>query len=131
VTEPSQTWTDERLDQILGNLLRFGVLLAGAVVLIGGAVYLGRHGTEEMPSYREFRGEPEEYRHLSTIVADAAVLHGRGIIQLGLLILIATPIARVVFSVFAFAAQRDYTYVVVTLIVLTVLIYSLLSGGKL
>jgi uncharacterized membrane protein len=131
VTESSQTWTDERLDQVLGNLLRFGVLLAGAVVLMGAVVYLVRHGNEEMPSYREFRGEPEEYCHLSTIVADAAALHGRGIIQLGLLILIATPIARVVFSVFAFAAQRDYVYVVVTLVVLAVLVYGLLSGGKL
>jgi uncharacterized membrane protein len=130
VTEPMQTWTDEQLDQILGNLLRFGVLLAGAVVLLGGAVYLARHGTEEMPSYREFHGEPEEYRHLSTIIADAAALHGRGIIQFGLLILIATPVTRVIFSVFAFTAQRDYTYVAVTLIVLAVLVYSLLSGGK-
>lgn len=131
MTEASQSWTDERLDQILGNVLRFGVLLAAAVVLMGAVVYLIRHGTEEMPSYREFRGEPEKYGHLSTIVADAAAVHGRGIIQLGLLILIATPIARVVFSVFAFAAQRDSTYVVVTLVVLAVLVYSLLSGGKL
>jgi uncharacterized membrane protein len=107
------------------------VLLAGAVVLLGGAVYLIRHATEPVPSYREFHGVPEEYRHVSTIVASTAAFSGRGIIQLGLLILIATPIARVVFSVFAFAAQRDYTYVAVTVIVLAVLVYGLLSGGKL
>src|SRR5947207_707409 len=99
MSEPGRAWTDERLDQILGNLLRFGVLLAGVVGLAGGVGYLIRHGDEEMPSYREFRGEPDEYRHLSAIVAGAAALHGRAIIQLGLLILIATPIARVVFSV--------------------------------
>jgi uncharacterized membrane protein len=131
VTEPNRSWSDERLDQILGNLLRFGVLLAGAVVLLGGGVYLLRHAAEPVPSYREFRLTPEGYRHVSTIIAAAAAFRGRGIIQLGLLILIATPIARVVFSVFAFAAQRDYTYVTVTLIVLAVLVYSLLSGGKL
>jgi uncharacterized membrane protein len=55
-------------------------------------------------------------------------LHGRGLIQLGLLILIATPIARVAFSVVAFLYQRDWTYVVVTLIVLGLLVYSLLGG---
>lgn len=131
MTESDQAGADERLDQVLGNLLRYGVLLAGAVVLFGGVVYLAHHGREEVPSYREFRGEPEEYRHASTIVADALVPHARGIIQLGLLLLIATPVARVVFSVFAFAVQRDYVYVAVTLIVLAVLVYSLLSGGKL
>lgn len=131
MTGTNQIWTDERLDQILGNLLRFGVLLAGAVVLFGGVFYLTRHATEPVPSYVQFTGAPEEYRHLSTILADAVALHARGIIQLGLLLLIATPIARVVFSVFAFAAQRDYVYVAVTLTVLAVLVYSLLSGGRL
>ena len=52
-------------------------------------------------------------------------LGGRGIIQLGLLLLIATPVARVVFSVIGFVRQRDFVYVVLTLIVLAVLLYSL------
>jgi uncharacterized membrane protein len=51
-----------------------------------------------------------------------------GIIQIGLLLLIATPVARVAFSVFAFVLQRGSTYVVVTLVVLTILIYSILRG---
>jgi uncharacterized membrane protein len=50
---------------------------------------------------------------------------GRGIIQLGLLFLIATPVARVVFSIFAFSVQRDRLYVVVTLTVLAILMFSL------
>ena len=45
---------------------------------------------------------------------------------MGLLLLIATPVARVAFSVAAFAEQRDRLYVVVTSIVLLLLIYSLL-----
>ena len=49
-------------------------------------------------------------------------------IQLGLLVLIATPIARVAFSLVAFALQRDRIYVIVTLIVLAVLLYSLTGG---
>ena len=50
-----------------------------------------------------------------------------GLIQLGLLLLVATPVARVVFSVFAFARQHDLTYVVLTMMVLAVLIYSLVG----
>jgi uncharacterized membrane protein len=51
-----------------------------------------------------------------------------GILQLGLLLLIATPIARVVFSVFAFALEGDRMYVTFTLIVLSVLLYSLFGS---
>jgi uncharacterized membrane protein len=47
--------------------------------------------------------------------------------QLGLLVLIATPITRVAFSVFAFFYERDWKYVVFTLIVLGLLLYSLLG----
>jgi len=73
-------------------------------------------------------GEPTDLRTLSGIVRDALALRGRGIIQLGLLLLIATPVARVAFSVAAFAIQRDRLYVVVTLMVLAILLYSLTSG---
>jgi uncharacterized membrane protein len=55
-------------------------------------------------------------------------LHSRGLIQLGLLLLIATPVARVAFSVLAFAEQRDWLYVSITLVVLAVLVYSLASS---
>jgi len=108
----------------MGNLLRAGVGLAAAVVLVGGLVYLVRHGTAQ-PDYQVFRGEPADQRSIRGIVADALKLRGRGIIQLGLLLLIATPVARVAFSVYAFARQGDRIYVVVTLIVLTLLLYGL------
>ena len=62
------------------------------------------------------------------IVAEAKTLGGRGLVQLGLLLLIATPIARVVFSVIGFARQRDWLYVLITLTVLTLLTCSLASG---
>jgi uncharacterized membrane protein len=115
------------MEQIIGNLLRIGVIIAAAMVLIGGVLYLIHYGTT-LPDYRVFRGEPSDLRSLSGIVIDTLSLRSRGIIQLGLLLLIATPVARVVFSVFAFALQRDYTYVIVTLIVLGVLMYSLAGG---
>ncbi len=122
-------WTDQRVDEIIGNLLRVGVILAAAVVLLGGALYLAQHRST-LPDYRVFRGEPASLRGVAGIVKDARELDGRGLIQLGLLVLLATPIARVAFSVLAFALERDRTYVVVTLIVLAVLLYSLGSGGR-
>lgn len=123
---PVMRWTDDQVEQILGNLLRGGVILAAGIVAVGGVLYLMRYGANS-PNYHVFHGEPADLRGLSGILTDVMSLHRRALIQLGLLLLIATPIARVVFSVFAFAKQRDYTYVIVTLIVLGVLMYSLLG----
>ncbi len=120
-------WPDERIDQAMSTVLRTGVVLAAAVVLVGGVLYLAQEGGT-VPRYRAFRGEPSELRTVHGIVHDALALRARGIIQLGLLLLIATPVARVVFSLLAFAIQRDVTYVVVTSIVLSTLLYSLAGG---
>jgi uncharacterized membrane protein len=117
---------EHQMEQTLGNLLRAGVLLAAAVVLAGGVVYLVRHGREEADPHG-LRDQPEDLRHPTGIVAAVLEGRGRGLIQLGLLLLIATPVARVAFSVFGFLRQRDYLYVAVTLFVLAVLLYSLLS----
>jgi uncharacterized membrane protein len=118
---------EQRMDEIIGRLLQGGVILAASFVFAGGAVFLTRHPTP-VTNYRVFQGEPEELRTVSGIFHEALELRGRGLIQLGLLILIATPIVRVAFSVVAFLYQRDWTYVVVTLIVLGLLVYSLLGG---
>jgi len=122
-----QAWSDERVEEILSLLLRAGVILASSLVLIGGIIFLFRHGGE-LPDYRTFRGQPVELRHLPKIYDYARALHGRGIIQIGLLLLVATPIVRVIFSVFAFARQHDRIYVGITLIVLGVLMFSLIGN---
>ena len=121
-------WTDQKTEEIIGTLLRAGVTLAAVVVLAGGVLYLVRHGGEPA-NYRVFRGEPSDLRHVGSIVRDAMTLRRRGIIQLGILLLIATPIARVAFAVFAFAEERDKMYVVFTLIVLGILMYSLIGSS--
>jgi uncharacterized membrane protein len=95
-------------------------------VLLGGILYLVQHGSET-PNYSQFHGVPDSLNTVSGIAAGA--LHGSAlaIIQFGLLMLIATPVARVVFSVFAFLYERDYLYVVISAIVLAVLAYSLIA----
>jgi uncharacterized membrane protein len=125
--KPAVVWTDQRVEIIVANLLRAGVLLAAAVVAVGGIIFLARHG-RALPQYSRFVGEPLEYRTVSGIITGTASFRGRNIIQLGLLILIATPVARVAFSVIAFALERDRLYVGITLIVLAVLLFSLAGG---
>jgi uncharacterized membrane protein len=120
-------WTDRDVEEIMGGLLRAGVMLAAGVVFIGAMVYLHRYG-HSSADYRIFRGEPTELRHVRGIFRDVIQWHGRGIIQLGLLLLIATPVARVIFSVVAFAIERDRMYVFFTLWVLAILLFSLLGA---
>ncbi len=120
----TEKWSDERLEGLLGNVLRWGVVSAAVVVAIGAVVFLARHGSE-YPQYQVFRGEPSDLKTVSGILGDAWAGRGRGLIQLGLLLLVATPVTRVALSAGVFALQRDRRYVVITLIVLTVLLYSL------
>ncbi len=128
MAEPTRGgWTERQAEQIVGNLLRLGVLISALVVAFGGVLYLAHYGAQP-PHYHVFHGEPSDLRSVTGIVRDALDLRRRGLIQLGLLLLIATPIARVAFSVLVFLRQRDYTYIVVTLTVLSILIFSLLSG---
>jgi uncharacterized membrane protein len=116
-------WNDERLERIISILLRTGVMLSAVVVLLGGAGYLVRHGNE-LADYHVFHGAPEEYRSVGAIVHAMGPSSFRAIIQFGLLLLIATPVARVAFSLVGFALERDRTYVVITSIVLAILLYS-------
>jgi len=120
-------WTDQQVEQAIGTLLRVGLMMATVVVVLGAVIYLFRHGAEQA-DYRVFRGEPADLRGIGGIVRDALQPRGRGLIQLGLLLLLATPVARVVFSIVAFALQRDRFYVTVTLVVLAVLLYSIVGG---
>ena len=121
-------WTDQKIEEVVGNLLRTGVMLSAVVVLFGGIIYLARHGTEPA-DYGVFHGEPEELRTVGGIVRYAFSFHGRGIIQLGLLLLIATPVARVAFAVWGFAAERDRLYVFFTVVMLLILLGSLLGSS--
>lgn len=123
-----RTWNDQKVEIIIGVLLRTGVTVAAVVVLLGAGMYLWRHGFEII-EYNRFSGEPENLKSLGGILQGAVALSGRAIIQLGLLLLIATPVARVAFSAVAFAIEGDFLYVWITVIVLAVLLYSLFGPG--
>jgi uncharacterized membrane protein len=121
------TWGDKEFEIFIGRLLRFGVILAAAWVLAGGIHYLVQY-QDAKPDYRAFHGEPADLRYTHEIVHEALQLNARAVIQFGLLLLIATPIARVAFSVIGFALEKDWMYVGITLVVLTLLIYTFISS---
>jgi uncharacterized membrane protein len=104
--------------------------MSAVVVCFGGVGYLAEHG-QEPRDHKVFRGEPVELRQPSQIVAAALRFESSAVIQLGLLLLIATPIARVALSVIGFLRERDFTYVALTLVVLGVLLGSLFLGKQL
>jgi len=113
--------TDERMDLIIGNLLRAGVVSAAAVVAAGGIWYLSADG-KAIADYRHFHNEIHGVRSLWSVSAPQLV------ILIGLTILIATPVARVAFSLAAFALERDRVYLGITAAVLAILVYSILAA---
>lgn len=128
VAGTTQDTRDKALELLLGRLLRSGVILAAVVVFAGGGWYLAQ-SKGEAANYRTFHGEPAELTHVPQIVGEAVSLNPLGLIQFGLLLLIATPVARVVFSVVGFAIERDWIYVAITMFVLATLLYSLTSNS--
>lgn len=123
MAEAKNQWNDERMDRIISVLLRTGVILSSIVVLIGGIWYLAQNGGLA-PNYGKFQGEPATLNGFRGIMRGLFSWHGRNWIQFGLVMLVATPVARVAFSVFAFFEERDWLYVALTLFVLSVLMFS-------
>jgi uncharacterized membrane protein len=112
----------------LGILLRVGSIASALVILAGGVVYLLRHGTEPMADLATFKPLPAEFARPGAILQAARAGRGRALVQLGLLLLIATPVLRVAYSVAAFGRRRDWLYAALTLTVLAVLLFGLFSG---
>lgn len=117
---------EHRIELALAWLLRAGVIVAAGLVLFGGILYLKRDGGLH-PDYARFTGEPSNLQHPLGVLAQALALRPLGLIQLGVLVLLATPVVRVGFSLLAFAREKDRTYVALTAVVLGVLLLSLLG----
>jgi uncharacterized membrane protein len=115
-------WTEQQVDRTIGVLLRTGVILAAGVVSLA-AIWYHAQIALSLQNYQVFHSEPAELTSPRAVVYGALQGNAEAWIQFGLLLLIATPVARVAYSAVAFALQRDWTYVGVTLIVLGVLLY--------
>ena len=122
---PAPRWTDHQVDQVIARLLQLGVLVATIVVLAGGTLLVLRGGT--VLDLSRFHGEPSALTSVGAILRGVAAMDARAMTQLGLVLLILTPIARVALTLGAFVLQRDRTYVALTLVVLVVLTIGLFS----
>jgi uncharacterized membrane protein len=120
-------WTDHEIDQRMGRLLQAGVMTAAGVMLIGGIIYLFIT-PEPQPRYSNFHSAAESFRSIPKIFREAFHGSGGALIQVGTFLMIATPVARVAFSIYAFARSRDTRYVVVSSIVLALLLFSIFFG---
>ncbi|MFO0859362.1 MAG: DUF1634 domain-containing protein [Phycisphaerales bacterium] len=126
-TAPGSTVHKKDLEASLATLLTAGTALAALVLIIGIAWYLTRdHAT--VLNFRVF--EPHAKGSVFSVVGGAWT-SGAGLMQLGVVLLILTPIARVFFTLVAFLIKRDWMYVVVTAIVLGALLYGLFGEAAL
>ncbi|GAB6010487.1 DUF1634 domain-containing protein [Viscerimonas tarda] len=128
-----QDWTERDIELIIGKILRYGVFISCAITLLGGLIYLLQQ-QGQIPDYsqvasgKEFTGTAPYLRGLSSIIPRILELDGAAIIQLGVIILIATPILRVAFSAIAFLVEKDYLYIAITLLVLAIIMGNMALG---
>jgi uncharacterized membrane protein len=115
---------DRDVQVVLGTLLRVGVLVSMGVVLLGGIIYLKEQHNQTV-SFQNFDPARTKFSSIAEILRGLKSFDGLAIVQFGVLLLIFTPIARVVFSVFSFLIEKDYMYVLIGIIVLCVIITSL------
>lgn len=116
---------DSTLDLILSRVLMWGMILAIVTTVIGGVLLLRQQGTD-IVNHSIFKGEPADLTHVSTIILEAFRGDALSIIQLGLLLMIITPVARILSCLIIFAYQRDRLYVVLSGFVFAVLVFSLI-----
>jgi uncharacterized membrane protein len=118
---------DVRMERAMSVLLRFGVVLASTLVLAGVAFYLMDHARQPI-DYTIFIAHPFNAQHRRQLFLNMSRGDAGSIIEVGILFLVATPVARVIFAVVAFAFERDRLYTAISAGVLAVLVYGLLFG---
>jgi len=118
---------DDRLDRLVGIVLRSGVTLAAAIVLIGGVAWLASRN-KVVPDRHRFH-PAGHFSELGGIVHGVIALEPLYLIQLGLLLLIATPIVRVLVCAIGFAGERDWAYAFISTVVLVLLLFSVIGSG--
>jgi len=119
---------DTDIQQIIGWVLRLGVIISMTIVFIGGCFYWYRH-SGETASYSKFVGVPRFVHSAPGIWNGILTFRGRAIIQAGIILLIATPIIRVLFSMLGFLLEKDWLYTGISLLVLGIIIASALTGN--
>jgi uncharacterized membrane protein len=118
----------ESMSEVIGNLLRIGVLLSAVIITVGTVLFLEQSGNASLGSSLNYSpGVPHDGLpvNLAGLASGLQEASPPSIIELGVIVLLATPVTRVIASVFLFAAERDRQYVYITAVVLGVLLFSI------
>lgn len=115
------------LEDVIGYTLRIGVLVSVALIIAGLVLLVVR---PPKPGLISQLANPRSSINTSSIspmsvASGSEGLNGLDIILLGLVVLIATPVLRVVMGLAQFAREKNYIYVIITSIVLFNLIFSI------
>ncbi len=122
--------SEERTDfkAVIGLVLRYGVIASFAIVALGSTLLFleGRTGYNQLGTAEElFRAHNSFPIGPLPLVQGLASAKPYAIIELGLIVLLATPVARVVISIFLFAEEKRYIFVAITASVLAILVLSM------
>ncbi len=123
-------FADHDIEQFIGLQLRYGVIIASLTVLTGGILYLINTGSQGLPDYAKFIGEQAGFTTGKQLWEGVLSFNPKGIIEFGVVILIATPILRIFFSLIGFIMEKDKMYIAITLVVLSVMMFSVFGGLK-
>ncbi len=125
-----KTPADQDIERLIGLQLRFGVIIASLIVLIGGLIYLKQFGALAVPNYHSFTGAKAGYTSLGEIFKGVYIANAKGVIELGVVALIITPILRIAFSLVGFIIEKDKLYIWITATVLAIMMVSIFGGLK-
>lgn len=109
---------------VISYVLRGGVLLSGGIILVGVTIFYLRFGSDPSPA----QAGQVNPRSLATVLRGAAQGSPLALVMVGLLLLLVTPVVRVLVSIVAFAIERDWRYVGITVLVFAILVVSFLLG---
>lgn len=102
---------DKGLDSVLGRTLRVGTLLAAVIILLGvGLGVLGGRHAEVVAPPATFDSAAPRGNPLQDIVRGISALEPASLVMLGVLVLLATPMLRVVACGIVFVGRRDWLY---------------------
>lgn len=123
--EKHESFEDKDLQRFLGNLLRYGVLISLGVVLVGLLLYLFQSGKDTV-AFAKFDKLDFDFPSFFS-----GLFHGNSyaIMALGVMLLILTPVMRVVFAIIGFYWEKDRLYTLVSCIVLLIIILSTFLGA--
>jgi uncharacterized membrane protein len=118
----------QRARNFIAALLRWGVVLSALVTTVGGIGFLWQHAGQQVPDYSMYKGTLLAYRTIHKVTDGVMMADWLSVIQVGVLMLIATPVARILFSLITFIKEKDFAFIAITILVLAIVFFSMMGG---